>query len=134
MSLKFNNQPRHNPVLATLRQGGRTYEQRLNDCGKANCRKCGGDGARQASHGPYWYLCVLLRHKWVRIYLGKELDTARFVDATGEVDWEAVKAWKVRKATTVVPVPQNIAYHRFHDDPNPTAVSSVPLDPSLPPE
>lgn len=80
--------------------GSRHYEQRYNDCGKKNCRKCGGSGPRRPSHGPYWYLCVLAKGAWRRIYLGKELDTTRFVGEDGKVDWQQVKEKRILKTYT----------------------------------
>ncbi|MBA7695814.1 hypothetical protein ES703_104453 [subsurface metagenome] len=80
--------------------GSRHYEQRFNDCGKINCNKCGGSGPRHPSHGPYWYLCVLAKGAWRRIYLGKELDTTRFVNDDGTIDWAAVKQKRILKTYT----------------------------------
>jgi hypothetical protein len=96
------------PII--FKQGGRTYESRLNDCGNLKCRRCGGAGPRHPSHGPYWYLCVCINSKWVRIYLGKQLDTARFVDQVGGIDWEAVKQFRARKSTIVVPNPSKLSW------------------------
>jgi hypothetical protein len=88
-------------IISTFKQGNRTYEQRLNDCGKLACRKCGGPDRRKPSHGPYWYLCISIRRSWTRLYLGKECDTTRFVDAAGGIDWEAVKEHRARKMSTI---------------------------------
>jgi len=122
--------PPHDPATLTIfKQGGRTYESRLNDCGKINCQKCGGDGTRAPSHGPYWYLCVNMRGKWVRIYLGKELDTKKYVTPEGQIDWEALKEFRVRKTTIVVPNPSKISYHRFHDE-NDLIPDTLPSEPN----
>lgn len=92
--------PRHRSVFAAFKIGIRSYESKLNDCGKINCQRCGGDGPRHASHGPYWYLCFPRKNKWYRIYLGKELDTTKFITADGNLDWEALRRRKsVRQAT-----------------------------------
>jgi len=87
-------------TVAAFEVAGRHYEARLNDCGKINCRKCGGAGRRHPSHGPYWYLCVMSRGSWRRIYLGKDLDTTKYVDPTGHIDWAAVRNKRARKNTT----------------------------------
>jgi len=108
--------PAHSsPVRNTFRQAGRTYESRLNDCGNLKCQRCGGDGPRHASHGPYWYLCVNINAKWVRIYLGRELDTTRFVAPDGQIDWDAIKIFRARKMTTLVPNPNKITYEPLPD-------------------
>ena len=60
----------------------RIYELRRNSCGKSNCTVC--EGTRPA-HGPYWYMCVSLKGRWRRVYLGKDLDTSKFVDADGNL-------------------------------------------------
>lgn len=70
----------------------RHYEARLVDCGKPNCTKCGGRGRRHPSHGPYWYLCYTHQARWYRQYLGKEVDTSRFVTAHGNLDIIALRA------------------------------------------
>jgi hypothetical protein len=118
----------HNPVLSTFKQAGRTYEQRLTDCGKPNCLRCGGSGPRVASHGPYWYLCVLMNHHWVRIYLGRELDTKRYIAPDGQIDWEALKIWRARKITTIAHRPQKNRMERpFGEE------TSLPDDSPSPP-
>lgn len=86
----FKAPSRSSAVVNSFTQDGRHYEARLNDCGKANCTRCGGEGKRHPSHGPYWYLCVQRNGRWHRIYLGKELDTRRYVLPNGEVDWPEV--------------------------------------------
>lgn len=82
-------------VVATLHVGTRLYEQRMNRCGKTNCRVCGpreSESDRRPGHGPYWYLCVTRGSKWVRVYIGRELDTQRFVGKDGQVDWGQIRA------------------------------------------
>lgn len=74
-------------VSGSFTHRGRHYEQRYVDCGKVNCQRCGGAGARHASHGPYWYLCVPRGRRWTRIYIGKELDTTKYIGPGGSVDW-----------------------------------------------
>jgi len=84
-------------VLQVVHVGDRTYEHRLNRCGKRNCTICyppDGSGPVRPGHGPYWYLCLPWRKKWLRIYIGKNLDTARFALPDGSTDWGAIKAYK----------------------------------------
>jgi hypothetical protein len=45
-------------------------------------------------HGPYWYLIVPGGYRPTRVYIGKTLDTQRYVRDDGEVDWAAIKAMK----------------------------------------
>lgn len=79
-------------IVSAFQTNGRHYESRLVNCGKVNCQKCGGSGPRHPSHGPYWYLCITHNGRWYRIYLGKDLDTTRFVTDRGNVDWPAIRA------------------------------------------
>lgn len=90
-------------IVQTLTVGTRSYEQRYQLCHKQNCRVCYGPDKPVGippGHGPYWYLVLMKGTKRVRLYIGKELDTARFVKPGGEIDWAAVaerrKAWKNR--------------------------------------
>lgn len=69
-------------VVESFRFHERIYELRRNSCGKSNCTVC--DGSRPA-HGPYWYMCVSLKGRWRRVYLGKQLDTTKFVDKDGNL-------------------------------------------------
>lgn len=85
-------------VVTTFREGRRTYERRYVDCGKDNCRRCTTPTGRVASHGPYWYLCFLRKGKWFRVYLGKVLDTSRYVTKAGDIDWDAIRKRKRTKA------------------------------------
>lgn len=101
MTTDFAAPSRTSAVVSAFSQSGRHYESRRNDCGKLNCTKCGGEGRRTPSHGPYWYLCAMRRGQWHRIYLGKELDTTKYVTPNGQVDWKAVnEARKGRKLAT----------------------------------
>lgn len=84
-------------TVTTFKEGDRTYERKYVDCGKDNCSYCNTDLGRIPSHGPYWYLCVPKNGVWYRIYLGKELDTKRFVRDNGTIDWPAVKARRRKK-------------------------------------
>jgi hypothetical protein len=82
-------------VLQVIDVGERHYELRYNRCGKSNCRVCVGAKELRPGppgHGPYWYLCFTASGCWVRLYLGKELDTKRWVTAEGQVDYAAYKA------------------------------------------
>ena len=47
----------------------------------------------------------MLHGRWQRIYLGKNLDTTKYITANDEIDWEAVKAFRARKCTTLCPRP-----------------------------
>lgn len=69
-------------VVESFKFQDRVYELRLNSCGKQNCRTCSG---REPRHGPYWYLCVPWGGKWRRIYLGKDLDTTKYIGPDGKV-------------------------------------------------
>lgn len=77
-------------IVRTIPVANRTYEQRFNLCHRKNCHTCYGrqpDYAGPPGHGPYWYLCVTIRHRWTRIYIGKELDTTKYVLPDGSIDW-----------------------------------------------
>jgi len=87
-------------TVTMFKEGHRTYERRYIDCGKPNCRKCTQPGGRVPSHGPYWYLCVPRKGKWFRQYLGKNLDTNKWIDKNGNVDWEAIKHARKHKQDT----------------------------------
>lgn len=81
-------------VVQTVQVGRRTYELRYNRCGKGNCSTCypvGGRAGQRVGHGPYWYLCASRGRRWMRVYVGKTLNTAIYVTADGGVDWAAVK-------------------------------------------
>lgn len=84
-------------IVTVFRQGRRTYERRYVDCGKQNCRRCTTPTGRVASHGPYWYLCFARKGKWFRVYLGKVLDTSRFITAAGDIDWNAIRHRRRKK-------------------------------------
>ena len=102
-------------IVQTIVDRSVTYEQRVNTCGKANCKRCNGVAGDVIGHGPYWYYCVALKSRWIRIYLGKFLDTARFRTPDGSVDWGAVLNRKARAKT------------------HPAAVSQEPPPPPAPP-
>lgn len=98
--LQPDSQSSHTSAVAeSFYVNGRRYISRFADCGKENCKRCGGAGVRRASHGPYWYLCVTIDGRWVQIYLGKNLDTTRFVTAQGNIDTAAIAAWRRRPTT-----------------------------------
>jgi hypothetical protein len=81
-------------TIQTLEVGDRLYEQRMNRCGKRICRICyppGGSGDGVPGHGPYWYMCLQVKGKFRRFYIGKTLDTAKYVGADGRVDFAAYK-------------------------------------------
>lgn len=72
-------------VVESFKFKNRVYELRLNACGKKNCSTCQGNIPR---HGPYWYLCIPWGGKWRRIYIGKELDTTKFIGPNGKIDMD----------------------------------------------
>lgn len=77
-------------IVKTIVVGIRTYECRYNRCGKKNCRVCyhrSPEYCGPPGHGPYWYLCITQKGRWRRLYIGKELDTAKFIKPDGAVDW-----------------------------------------------
>ena len=84
-------------TVRTIVDRGVTYEQRFNTCGKKDCRRCNGLETEPVGHGPYWYFCVCVKGRWIRIYLGKNLDTARFRTPKGDIDWAAVFASRRRR-------------------------------------
>ena len=85
---KTTRKPRtKNPLVTSFKIGERTYERQLVDCGKKNCSRCRTPTGRAGSHGPYWYMCALWQGKWRRVYIGKNLDTTRFILPDGAVDW-----------------------------------------------
>jgi len=90
-------------VVQRVTVGGRYYEQRLVRCGKENCSRCNG-GTKPPGHGPYWYLVVTKGPRTRRIYLGKDLDTRRYVDQEGRIDWRSVERGKQEGAPAAAPV------------------------------
>ena len=92
---------RANPEVTRFREGPRVYERRYVDCGKANCSKCSSDHGRYPSHGPYWYLCATFEGKWIRIYLGRDLDSFKFVLPDGNVDWKQIDAGRKKPRSSV---------------------------------
>ena len=79
--------PRSNAIRKVVVVEGVHYEQRLNCCHKALCHSCLVNGRWIPSHGPYWYMCLPLGRRWIRVYLGKHLDTNRFRGKDGKVDY-----------------------------------------------
>jgi len=77
-------------TISRFTDNGRVYERSIVDCGKANCSRCNSPAGRRPSHGPYWYLCATHGGAWRRVYLGRILDTSRFIAPDGSVDWLAV--------------------------------------------
>ena len=84
-------------TVNTIKDRGATYEQRLVTCGKPNCTRCNGDRAKIKGHGPYWYLCYVQKGRWVRLYLGKNLDTNRFRLPDGELNWAEIHDHRNRR-------------------------------------
>jgi hypothetical protein len=101
MNTKAPLAPGGKAVVATMKIGIRTYERRFVDCGKKNCKKCTKMGYREATHGPYWYLCIPREKRWLRIYLGKDLNTAKHILEDGRIDWDSI-----RRTTRPKPEPQ----------------------------
>lgn len=83
--------PNRSALVTKFKVANRTYERRWVDCGKPNCQRCTGPDRRIASHGPYWYLCIPRNKKWFRVYLGKNLDTQRFILENGRIDWDKIR-------------------------------------------
>lgn len=92
MALQSRNRSPGSATKQVVRIQGVTYESKLVDCGKSACRRCNPGGARCPSHGPYWYLCYTYQARTCRVYLGKDLDTARFRGPDGELDLDLVRA------------------------------------------
>lgn len=83
--------PGQGPTLVQrVDTGGHVYELRRVDCGKPNCSFCNLPGGRRASHGPYWYHVARRGHKWLRLYIGKTLNTGKFLTPDGKIDWNKV--------------------------------------------
>jgi len=80
-----------------LEVGSRTYELRWVCCRKTNCKKCYTPNGWVPSHGPYWYLCYSTARKTHRLYIGKNLNTQKYIGADGRINFGAVNA--VRKRT-----------------------------------
>lgn len=74
---------------------GRTYELRYVNCGKKNCTRCNTPNGPVPSHGPYWYLGVPRNKKWFRLYIGKHLDTRKFITKEGRIDWARARHSRV---------------------------------------
>jgi len=76
-------------IVQSVTVAGRTYELRRNRCGKHNCRTCYGphlNGEHRPGHGPYWYLIIVHPRGVRRIYVGKELNTQKFLLPDGTLD------------------------------------------------
>jgi hypothetical protein len=84
-------------VVDTVKVGSRTYEQRWNLCGKKTCTVCYPPhevAVGRCGHGPYWYLCLQHGRRWLRLYIGKVLNTERYIKGDGTLDWEMVRREK----------------------------------------
>jgi hypothetical protein len=94
-------------LVTSFSSGGRTYEQRYTCCHKENCKSCNPpnpDFSGPIGHGPYWYLCFRHGKGWTRVYLGKVLNTLKFVLADGSIDFESILAARARRAATSLEV------------------------------
>ena len=81
-------------IAQRIQAVGRTYELRHVRCGRQNCSTCYHRGLNYAGppgHGPYWYLCTTRGSRTVQMYVGKILDTAKWMTADGSIDWAAYK-------------------------------------------
>ena len=88
-------------LVRSLPVGLRTYEQRYTRCHKPSCSVCqsqSGPIKGTIGHGPYWYLCFRHGKGWTRIYLGKNLDTAKFVLPDGSIDFALILARRADRA------------------------------------
>lgn len=94
-------------TIAIIHHEGRSYEQRLIDCRKPNCKKCSTQPARTPSHGPYWYLCAQTKSGWRRLYLGKTLNTSLYIRESGAIDWQAYAADRKPRKTPAATAHQN---------------------------
>lgn len=86
----------------------RRYEQRFQQCHKINCSVCNGTispNDQPQGHGPYWYLCFTLKGEWKRIYIGKNLDTQKFINADGSLDFAAIEARRTARQGPAEPLP-----------------------------
>jgi len=97
--------PSVTPARQVINVQGATYEQRYNCCHKLNCHHCWVHDRWIASHGPYFYLCLPMGRKWVRIYLGRHLDTSRFRAADGSIDFAAALASTRRSRDRMLAAP-----------------------------
>lgn len=84
-------------TVHTIKDRGAVYEQRFNTCGKANCKRCNEALDTIVGHGPYWYLCMTYKGRWVRLYLGVTLDTSRYRLPDGSLDWVTIAAERREK-------------------------------------
>lgn len=105
-------------TVAIVRHEGRSYEQRLIDCRKPSCKRCGTSPTRTPSHGPYWYLCAQTKAGWRRLYLGKSLNTQLYIRESGAIDWPAYAADRRRKKTPAPDTAQNSNSQAEIDKPN----------------
>lgn len=78
-------------TVQSIHVAGVTYELRLVNCGKANCRRCNIDGRSAPSHGPYWYIRFTEKGKTRRVYMGRDLDTRKYRDAAGAITLEGIR-------------------------------------------
>jgi hypothetical protein len=100
-------------LVQSLTTLGTRYELRYTRCGKQTCSHCSPNAADlygHVGHGPYWYLCLIVHKKPVRVYIGHDLDTSRFRTVDGNLDWPAIFKVKTNRATqkspTCTPPPQ----------------------------
>ena len=78
--------------------GDRVYVLRYVSCRSARCKRCVGGPA----HGPYWYMLVHGFGRRLTVYIGRNLDTTKYVTDGGNFDamrWADDRARKRHEAT-----------------------------------
>jgi len=84
-------------VVQTVRGRLGRYDLIYTMCCRKNCKTCYGETRAvdlPMGHGPYWYLTVQVRGVPRRLYIGKVLDTTKYMGPDGRVDWPAIVAAK----------------------------------------
>ena len=89
-------------VAQRIQAVNRVYELRYVRCGRLNCHTCFNRGVSYCGppgHGPYWYLCATRKGRTVQIYIGKILDTSKYMTPEGDIDWAAYRYRTKKEAT-----------------------------------
>lgn len=113
--------PKHDPpdpgagqaVVQSFPFHGRIYELRKNSCGRKNCATCGGS---RPAHGPYWYMCISRKGKWRRIYIGKDLDTTKFITADGKIKLPVKQSLRAEETPPVLVADDHPGQTRLFDE------------------